>query len=1085
MELAGDAEFPWLKKLFRIMKLTTFLILISVVCIFASESYSQSKKLNLNMKNAKVKEVLSAIEDQSEFKFMYSGKVIDVNREVAIDEENAKIEDALKSLFAGTDVNYTIKDRIIVLSSSELTTNGQTASQQQKTVSGKVTDTTGSPLPGVSVVVKGTTSGTITDVDGKYSLNNVSANTTLQFSFVGMKTQEIVVSNQATINVVLADEAIGLQEVIAVGYGSVKKKDLTSAITNVGADKFVQGATNSVAEMIKGKVAGLTVSSIVQDPSAQASLQIRGIGSMNASNEPLVIIDGVPGASLSSVSQQDIESFSILKDGAAASIYGTRGANGVIIITTKQAAKTDKVNIGYDSYISTQQITKYPDVMNRDEFVKNRTTFPDYGGNTNWLKAISRPSFDQNQNISISHGTENNSYRASITYRKTLAITDEVDRKEYGGRISFNNKFFDKRLELSGSMSIRNSFNNSLLSGFMALNVWNQAAVLNPTMPIYQADGSFYLPPLAFNDNPVGMLKNNINYTETKFNNYDLTLKWNILKSLNSSVMYAQQIIDNDNYVYANSQTKGNHDSGINGVASRAYSKNTLRLFEWNTNYELSSGVHNLKLLGGYSYQDVANISFNASNSNFPSEALTYNNLGAGSYNALGLATMGTNKDLSKLVAIYGRAIYSYKDMLLATATIRHEGSTKYGINSKWGTFKSLSAAWRISQMGFMQGMISSGIVDDLKLRGGYGETGRDITSPYQSLATYGGTSRYFMDGKWLNAQGPTINANTDLRWERAINYGIGLDFTLLKRQLTGSLDWFIRDSKDLLYTYPAIQPPMIQNTIMLNVGTIRSKGFEWDVNWSNKPNSQLKYSVGLLGSYTMTNVESLSNDLFSATFTGLYGLPYTGTPGNAIRMEEGREVGLFYGFRYAGVDKDGNFMIYNKAGEKIPQVQKSEDDKTFIGHGVPRWQLTMTHSFAYKNFDLSLQFKSCLDFNILNARDIYWGIKSSPEQNLLRIAYGKNNAISGDKVYCDYFIEKGDFLKLDLATIGYNLPISKGKAISSARIYLSATNLFTITGYSGSDPGNVNVNGLTPSIEDVSGYPVVRTFTLGAKLNF
>jgi len=891
------------------------------------------------------------------------------------------------------------------------------------------------------------------------------------------------VNGQSVLDIKLVPDITKLNEVVVVGYGSVKKKDLTSAITNVGSEKFNQGAANSVAELINGKVAGLSISSTVADPSSAVSLQIRGIGSMNASNEPLVIIDGVPGASLNSVSQQDIESFSILKDGAAASIYGTRGANGVIIITTKQASKTDKVNVGYDSYISTQQITKFPDVMNRDEFVKNRTTFPDYGGNTNWLKEISRPSFDQNHNISISHGTENNSYRASITYRKTLAITDEVGRKEYGGRINFQNKFFNKRIELSGSMSIRNSFNNLMPDG--ALNVWNQAAVINPTMPVYQEDGSFYLPPLAFNDNPVGMLKNNTNYTETKFNNYDLTLKWNILKSLNSSVMFAQQIIDNDNSKYSNSQTKGNHDSGINGVASRAYNKNTLRLFEWNNNYEIGSRVHNLKLLGGYSYQDVTNISFNASNSNFPSEALTYNNLGAGSYNALGLATMGTNKDLAKLIAIYGRAIYSFKDMLLATATIRHEGSTKYGTNSKWGTFKSLSAAWRISQMGFMENLVSKEIVEDLKLRGGYGETGRDITLPYQSLATYGGTSRYFMDGKWVNAQGPTINANADLRWERAIHYGIGLDFTLLKRQLTGSIDWFIRDSKDLLYTYPAIQPPMIQNTIMLNVGTIRSKGFEWDVNWSNKSTSKLKYSVGLLGSYTKTNVESLSNDLFSATFTGLYQLPYTGTPGNAIRMEEGHEVGLFYGYRYAGVDADGNFMIYNKAGEKIPGIQKSENDKTFIGHGVPRWQLTMSHSFAYKNFDLSLQFKSCLDFNILNARDIYWGLKSSAEQNLLTTAYGKNNNISGEKVYSDYFIEKGDYLKLDLATIGYNLPISKGKAISSARLYFSASNLFTITGYSGSDPANVNVNGLTPSIEDVSGYPVVRTITLGAKINF
>jgi TonB-dependent starch-binding outer membrane protein SusC len=1072
--------FKWqlLRKTLLIMKFSSFLLLIATLHSYAS-GYSQEAKFNFSVQNKTMLEVLRMIEKQSDYRFFFSDNYQELSNTISFEAKNEDLSRVLKNLLSDKAISYKVlENNIIVIAPVKVL-------QQQK-ITGTVTDaTTGEPITGANIIIEGTAIGVVTDANGKFSLDITKPDAVLVISFLGYIPEHVSLNGQTALDIKLVTDITNLDEIVVVGYGSVRKKDLTSAITNVGSEKFNQGAANSVAELITGKVAGLSISSTVADPSSAASLQIRGIGSMNASNEPLVIIDGVPGASLNSVSQQDIESFSILKDGAAASIYGTRGANGVILITTKLGSKNDKVNVGYDTYISTQQIIKYPDVMNRDEFAKNRTTYPDYGGNTNWLKEISRPSFDQNQNLSLSYGTENNSYRASVTYRKTLAITDEVDRKEYGGRINFKNKFFDKRFELSGSISIRNSFSNSLPDEDLnnGLNVWNQAAVMNPTMPVYNEDGSFYLPPTAFNDNPVGMLKNNTNYTETKYNNYDLTLKWNILKSLNSSVMYAQQILDNDISQYANGETKLNHDSGIDGVAVREYNKNTIRLFEWNTNYEISLGVHNLKLLGGYSYQDVTDNSFYASNSDFPSESLTYNDLESGSYNALGLATMDSNKEQSKLVAFYGRAIYSYKDMLLATATIRQEGSTKYGTNNKWGTFKSLSAAWRISQMGFMKEMVSGGIVDDLKLRAGYGETGRDITSPYQSQATYGGTSKYYMEGEWTTAQGPTINANADLRWERAIHYGIGLDFTLLNRQLTGSVDWFIRDSKDLLYEYPAIQPPMIESTIMVNVGTIRSKGFEWDVNWSNKPNSKLKYSVGLLGSYTMTNVVSLSNDLYSATYTELYNLPYTS--GNAIRMEEGHEVGLFYGYRYAGVDADGNFLIYNKAGEAIPGDQKSEEDKSYIGHGVPRWQLTLSHSLVYKNFDLSLQFKSCLDFNILNARDMYWGLQSSAEQNLLKTAYEKNKNITGDLVYSDYFIEKGDYLKLDLATIGYNLPISKGKAISSVHVYFSANNLFTITGYSGSDPANVNVNGLTPSIEDVNGYPVVRTFTLGAKLNF
>jgi TonB-dependent starch-binding outer membrane protein SusC len=964
---------------------------------------------------------------------------------------------------------------------------------QQQSVTGTVSDSaTGESLPGVNVYIEGTQTGTVTGSNGGFTLQKPAPNAVVVFSYVGYVTSKVPYTGQSVINIKLKPEFEILQEVVVVGYGTLQKKDLTSAISNVTSNDFIQGSTNSVAGLIQGKVAGLSVNTTQADPSKAATLQIRGIGSLNASNEPLIVIDGVPGTSLNSVAQQDIESFSVLKDGAGSSIYGTRGANGVIIITTKKAGKTDKVNVAYDGYVSSQRIvqSKLPEVLNHDEFIKYRVeggTQQDMGGNTVWFEEISRPSFDQNHNLSFDYGTEKNSYRVSLSYRKTLAITDENDRKEYGGRINFNNKILKDRIELSGSLAIRNSFDNLLPS----MNVWNQAVVNNPTMPVYDEEGGYTLPLTAFQDNPVGLLHNNFNYRETKINNLDITMKWNILKSLNTSIMYAEQVLDNDLYQYSNSKTNSNVSQGIKGIATRVYNKSTLQTFEWNTNYELKGVSHNLKLLGGYSYQEVTNISFYAQNSDFPSDVLKYDKLSLGSYLSDGRASMETDHTEAKLVAFYGRAIYSFKDVLLATATVRHEGSTKYGKNNKWGTFKSLSGAWRITQMGFMSNLVSDQTVNDLKLRVGYGETGRDINDPYMSLATYSGLinsygsmQQYYINGKWVAIQGPDINANPDLRWERAIHYGVGLDFTLFNSQLSGSVDLYMRDSKDLLYTYPAIKPPMIQDDIIVNVGTIRSKGFEWDISWRNKSIRKLNYSVSLLGSYTKTLCVSLSNDLYSSTFTDLYQLPYTGTPGTAIRLEEGGEVGAFYGYRYAGVGDNGHFLVYNKEGAAIDSDIKTENDKAYIGNGTPKWQFSMSHTLAYKNFDLSIQFLGAFNYDILNAKEMYWGLSSTAEPNTMKIAYTKNKDITGDKVYSDYFLEKGDYLKLDYVTLGYRIPGLNKKIINSLRIFASVQNVFTITGYSGTDPSLIATNGLTPSIEDINVFPAIRTYTLGLKLN-
>lgn len=962
--------------------------------------------------------------------------------------------------------------------------NALNQSQDQKSVTGVVTDEAGLPLPGVSVVVKGTTIGTITDLDGRFILSKVSDNAVLQFSFIGMKIQEQAVAGKASFNVTMQADNLSIDEVVAIGYGSVQKKELTSAVTSVASKDLLQGAFNSPLQMLDGKVAGVSISNpAAADPNRGTDIQVRGAASIDAGNGPLIIIDGMPGGDLRNVAQQDIESMTVLKDGSAAAIYGSRAANGVILVQTKRG-KSGKVKITYDSFIDHDVVAAKPDILSAEEFLAHKIDV-DRGARNNWYDELLREdNFGQNHFLSASGGNENTIFRISANYRDKTAIDIASEREETGIRASFQQKAMDGFLELSGNLSYKTATEE-----YTNYGVFQQAVKLNPTIPVMDAnDPSGYYRMYGYDTyNPVQELKERENGADQTYSILDFTVKMNLLRNLNTEIKLARQDHDQYKREYYTSNSKESVDNNRTGRARLQDEKWTDYTLEWIGNYYASLGRHDIKLMGGYSYQEFNNHGFWAENMDFPSDAFGYNNLDAGKWQLEeGRLGMDSWKSKEKTIAFFGRANYDYNDIFLLTGSVRYEGNTKFGKDNKWGMFPAGSAAVRLSKLPAFKDL---SFVDDLKVRFSYGETGRSGFGRYSSLARYQGWGRWQNDeGQWIQVYGPSNNPNPDLRWEKQISYNLGLDFTLFNSRLTGNFDAFIRQGKDVIANYDAPVPPFLHDQIFTNVGSTTAKGVELNLNWMAIQKKDFTYQTSITTSYIKSKLDKFSNGTFHKGYMERYGLPSPGNPGNAQRLEDDTEIGSFYGYKYAGVNEEGKIMIWRDGkvgGEKVIASSEGKDtDKTYLGHGAPRIELTWGNNLKYKSFDLSLYFRGRFDYQILNTYQMYYGLVAEPGVNLLKDAYTRNGQITSGKVITDYFLESGDFIKLDNLTLGWS-PKINNKHFSNVRLYGTVKNVFTITKFTGLDPTTVNISGLEPGIVDLNVYPITRNYTLGLQVTF
>lgn len=964
---------------------------------------------------------------------------------------------------------------------------------QQKAISGKVVDSKGESIIGANIMEKGTSNGTITDFDGNFSLN-VSAKSVLQISYIGYKTQEIPVSQlKAGAVITLKEDTEVMDEVVVIGYGTQRKGDVTSAIASVKAEDFTVGKVGDAADLIKGKVAGLSIAKGSGDPNATSAIRLRGVISVNGSTTPLILIDGVEG-DLSTVAPENIEAIDVLKDASAAAIYGTRGANGVILITTKTGKREAHTTASYSGYVSASQFGKKLDFMTAEDVRAGKTNFTDKGYDTDWLDAISRTGFTHNHNFNISGGTKQTTYSADFTYRKEDGVIMNTYAEDIRMRFDVSHWMLNDMLKVNLNM-VKKWHKNSATNATATdqSNIYRQAIARNPTAPIYNEDGSYNEDfGVNYYYNPVGMLEErlgNYTYEETRAAG---NITFEPIKGWQTNLMLATSRFGAHDKGYNTSDYYGNQLNQWTGYAYHTNSESFQNNLELTSKYDLNVGKHRMNAMVGYSYQYYKYEQNYANNYNFPTDFFQWNNLGIGQALKAGKAGMGSSASENTLIGFFARVSYAYDNRYNLLVSVRREGSSKFGDNNKWGTFPSASLGWTISNEEFMKGITW---LNNLKLRAGFGITGVIPNNSYISLTKYTyGSSYYYSDGKWLPGLSVSSNPNPDLRWEKSTEFNVGLDWSVLDNRLGGSIDVYNKKTTDLLFWYTVPTPPNLFNSTLANAGSVRNQGIEVAVNAVPVRTKDFEWKTVVTVSANKNKLLSLSNDMYESNSfmdTGGLGEPISIS---THRMEEGRALGEFYGLKSVGVSENGLFLIEKPDGEVVEfsnDQLKNDEYRQYLGSGLPKVYLGWTNNLSYKNWDLSMQFTSQLGFKILNEPRAFYENNSIAYNRLKSVEeapYGGQYTLSSSQpqTFVSYYLEDGDFLKLTNLTIGYTFPIKKNnKYIKGVRAYLSGDNLFCITGYSGLDPELSNWYPTSAGIDARDKYPSIRSFTFGLNLTF
>ena len=954
----------------------------------------------------------------------------------------------------------------------------------QTTINGQVKDDMGEAVIGASIVVKGTSNGTVTDFDGNFTLKCQSG-AKLVITYIGYTPQEVAAKDG--MQVTLKEDVAQLNEVVVVGYGSMAKKEISSSVVQISKDQFNQGAASDAMALVAGKVAGLNVASSADaNPNAMTDIQVRGAGSLSASNGPLVVIDGIAGGDLRNIATQDVESITVLKDAGSAAIYGTRGANGVILVTTKKGSGTAGVtNVTYDSYIALNIQKQKPDILSTDEFRRSRRG-QDYGADTNWWDEITRPvSYSLNQYLSIDSSTKNGFFGLSLNYKKGNGLDIVSGREEYGARFVGEQRVLNGFLQFNSSLSARKVHEEWGNDG-----LFDTALTMNPTIPVKNPNGTYYQPNSPTDiHNPVNDLKENVSQGDRVYLLGNADVKLNILQmeqhNLNTSLSYALQYNDLKENFYTPTSSSESFWNGYAGRARINYQKWWTNRLEWLANYTMTLDKHQLKAVLGYSWERSKWEQSGNENMGFVYDALSYHGIANGTYLKDGKANLWAGSSESTLIGFFGRLNYNFNDMIYASASFRREGSTKFGSNTKWGNFPSASLAWEVTNTPVLKEAVGS-IFQSLKPRISYGVTGRSDFNAYQSIATYSGYSAYLIDGQWINGYAPSLNANPDLAWEKSKAFNIGLDFVTLNNRLRGSIEYFDRRSEDLLYNYTAPQPPFIYNTILVNVGTTKNTGLEVSLEYDVLSKSALKWTTGVNWSTGDTKLTKLSSDAYQMAYLDLYRKPGVGTNEYFFRVEEGGKIGQFYGYEHAGIDENGLLLVYDNDGNAKPAAQADPSWKRDIGNGAPKHFLSWSNSFRYKNWDLSTLFRGAFGYKIFNMRKYGMGLIGCGTDNVLRTAYTDDaDVLSSGGIISSYFLENGNYFKLDNVTLGYNYTPKNRQLVESLRVYVTAKNLFTLTSYKGNDPSIVTSTGITPGVDSNSAYPQATQLSLGVTVRF
>ena len=961
---------------------------------------------------------------------------------------------------------------------------------QKGTIKGTVVDENGEPVIGANVIVKGTTNGTITDLDGNYVIpvENMK-NVVLQVSYVGYNTVEEAVKGRASVPIKLQASVVNLGEVVAIGYGTQSRKEITGSVANVSEESFNKGVTRDASDLLQGKVAGLTITTGSGDVTRGAQIQLRGTSTLQNDQGPMIVIDGIPGGDMSTVSPSDIESISVLKDASSAAIYGSRAAGGVILITTKRGSGS-KTTINYDGYVTASTVANKPDLLNAQEWRdanhalgKDISLYDSYNNDTDWFDEMTRTGISQQHSLSLSGGTSKSNYRASYTFMDRNGVARDNYMTRHSFRFQFQQRAINDRLRISltGSATLTDMqmpFGDDFILAYNML----------PVYPVYNEDGSYFTGANHNYDQGNPVQNQDQNYRKSR-NNYFYgagDVQFTIIDGLTTKLQMYKSRFNSDYSEWQDPRnSRGQGDNGYARRRARTWDRN---LLEWTFNYNKAFGSeeeHKIDAVAGYSWENNLYADQSSIVRNFAVVGMGADNLQSG--NSLKIGDVTSSRNEYKLISLFARAHYSWKERYMITATVRRDGSSKFGVNNKWGWFPSVSAAWGISQEDFME---NADWVNDLKLRVGYGVTGnQDGLQPYKSLDLYSASGTYYNNGTWPTAYRLSQNANADLKWEQTSMLNIGLDFTLFDSRLNGTIEWYDKRTSDMLYNYEVSMPTYVYSTIAANVGDMKNTGVEVLLNLDIIRNKKFTWNTSINLAHNKNEITKLSNDLYST------GRVYVGDPWirgasgvTSHVIEEGYPVGQFYMLKCNGLDENGKFIIEDINGDG----QITDDDRTYCGDAQPDLTYGWNNTFTWGRWDASIFFRGTIGNKVLN--------------NPLA-AYGNNTYIDGNNAMknddllkytensrvCSYYIENGSFLRLDNMSIGYTFNTKKIDWLEKARIYVAAQNLFVITGYKGLDPEVENFRGeasdtdagLSPGIEPRNYMPKSRSFTFGVNLTF
>lgn len=967
------------------------------------------------------------------------------------------------------------------------------APAEASTVTGVVVDSEGEPLIGATVLVKGTNTGAATDIEGRFSIK-AAPGQELQISYVGYQTlvYKVQGGRYDLGRITLAADSQLLDDVVVIGYGTQRKGDVTSAVASVKAEDFTVGAIGDASELVKGKVAGLTIAKGSGDPNAESTIRLRGVISLMGSTTPLVLIDGVEGG-LGTVAPENIASIDVLKDASAAAIYGTRGANGVILITTKSGQREANVNVTYAGYASWANLAKKHKFMTPDQIRQGYTNYSDRGYDTDWLDAVSRTAFTHNHDVQISGGSSKTTYSGNFSYRRAEGVINTTFNEEMKMNFDISHWFFNDMLKLHMGLLKAYHKDNGLNAGS---EIYRQAIMRNPTEPIYGDDGLPYENfGITYYYNPVGLIEQRDGEYKSEWSRMHGDITFEPIKGWQTKALFSTRRSSRHNAYFYSSDYHYHRTDGKTGDAGQSYSNTTTNLIEITSNYRTTfAEKHRFEALVGYSWEKETYEGFSAWNADFNNDFFKWNNLGLGQELKEGKASMGSSKEDSKLIGFFGRVSYGFDNRYNVLVSIRREGSSKFGANHKWGNFPSVSAGWNIMNEQFWGSLPVGEWWNVFKLRAGYGVTGVIPGSSYMSLTRYEYGSGYFYDnGKWIPGMAIASNPNPDLKWETSGEFNVGIDWEMFNGRFGGSVDFYNKETKDMLWQYDVPVPPNRYSQTLANVGKMRNTGIEVMIKAIPVTAKDFTWNTTLTFSHNANKLLSLSNSLYETA--NQHQEAYLGEPISQAThlMEVGKAVDRWFGIKSVGVSENGLWLVEHPETKEVTELTDAMlpdmSWKQDLGNSLPKFYLGWGNTFNYKQFDLSMQFTGQFGFKILNEARCYYennSVNYNRLQSVLEAPYGDRTLAGNQKqTFVSYYLENGDFLKLTNLTLGYTVPFKKNKWVENIRVYFSAENLFTITGYKGLDPELQNGDPVSSGIEWRDNYPTIRSFTVGLQATF